>query len=218
MASTDSLVFDLPPAESAASDEDLWSLYAQSMPTEEREPRAVILASVNAGDAVLTRARRAEATVGFAVTHLLKRPAAAFLVYLAVARQLRGGGIGSSLFEFAWRAAERIAAGRGIDLLGMTWEIDDPERAPDATERQRRVKRREFFTRLGGERLAAAYYQPPVNGPTPVPMLLMWRGRPERASPPVRDLVRAIYFEKYGAANGVPAETLEALLERALAT
>jgi GNAT superfamily N-acetyltransferase len=188
------------------------------MPADEREPRRVILASVAAGDAVLTRARRAETTVAFAVTHLLKRPPTAFLVYLAVAKEQRGGGIGSTLFEHAWSTAERVAAGRGSDLLGMIWEIDDPERAPDDPERQRRVKRREFFMRLGGTPLAAAYLQPPVNGPAPVPMRLMWRGRPGRVSPPVQDLVRAIYFEKYGAANGIAAATLEGLLERVRAT
>ena len=203
--------FDAPPAETGATDAALWALYAESMPAEEREPRDVILASVAAGDAVLTRARQDAATVGFAVTHLLRRPPAAFLVYLAVARERRGGGIGGELFEHAWRTAERTAAGRGSNLLGMTWEIDDPERASDAAERQRRVKRRRFFERLGGAALAVEYVQPPVNGPMPVPMLLMWRGRP---APPVSDLVRAIYFEKYGAANGIPIATLEALLER----
>jgi GNAT superfamily N-acetyltransferase len=184
------------------------------MPSEEREPREVILASVQAGDAVLTRARRDAATIGFAVTHLLKHPPAAFLVYLAVAPNQRGGGIGSRLFEHAWVTAESVAAGRSSKLLGMTWEIDDPQRAPDDAERQRRVKRSEFFTRLGGAPLAAAYFQPPVNGPKPVPMLLMWRGQQGRAAPAVTDLVRAIYFEKYGAANGIATAILEELLKR----
>lgn len=218
MAANDALAFDTPLAESAAADADLWAMYAESMPSEEREPREVILASVAAGDAVLARARRTTATVGFAVTHLLQHPPTAFLVYLAVATQQRGSGIGSRLFEYAWSTAQRVAAGRGIGLLGMTWEIDDPERAPEGAERQRRVKRRQFFARLGGEPLAVRYFQPPVNGPAAVPMLLMWRGKPGTASPEVAELVRAIYFEKYGAANGVPAATLDRLLTRVFAT
>jgi len=214
----DSLVFDAPPAETAASDVDLWNLYAESMPANEREPRDVILASVRTGDAGLTRARHAAATVGFAVTHLLKRPAAAFLVYLAVDAQHRSGGIGSRLFEHAWSTAETAAARRGSELLGMIWEIDDPQRATDDAERKRRERRREFFMRLGGTPLPAAYQQPPVNGPEPVPMLLMWRGKPGRARPPVPELVRAVYFEKYGAANAIPAEVLESLFKKVFAT
>ena len=218
MQSGDSLIFDAPPAETAASDRDVWSLYSESMPTEEREPRSIILASVQAGDAVLTRARQGAATIGFTVTHLLKHPPAAFLIYLAVAAKQRGGGIGSRLFEHAWITAQSVAALRGSELLGMTWEIDDPELAPDDAERQRRVRRSEFFRRLGGVPLPGAYFQPPVNGPKPVPMLLMWRGKPGRSTPPVADLVRAIYFEKYGAANGIAAGILEALFKRVHST
>jgi GNAT superfamily N-acetyltransferase len=212
------LEFDAPSADTAGADRELWSLYAESMPAEEREPRRVIVASVAAGDAVLTRARQPAGTIGFAVTHLLKQPPAAFLVYLAVARQARGGGIGSRLFEYAWSTAERAAAERGYELLGVTWEIDDPDRAPNAAEREHRVTRRNFFARLGGAPLAVAYLQPPVNGPVPVPMRLMWRGKAGQPSPDVRALVRAIYFEKYGAANGVRTETLERLLEQSLAS
>jgi GNAT superfamily N-acetyltransferase len=213
------LEFDAPSADTAAADRDLWGLYAESMPAEEREPPRVIVASVAAGDAVLTRARRAATgTVGFAVTHLLKQPPAAFLVYLAVAKQERGGGIGSQLFEYAWSTAERAAAERGRDLLGVTWEIDDPDRAPNVAEREHRVRRRNFFAHLGGAPLGVAYLQPPVNGPAPVPMRLMWRGKQGRATPDIHALVRAIYFEKYGAANGVRKATLDRLLEQVLAT
>lgn len=217
MATDDGLTFDTPSADAAATDRALWTMYAESMPSEEREPPAVILASVAAGNAVLARARLAAGTVGFAVTHLLERPPAAFLVYLAIAKPYRGGGIGSRLFEYAWSTAERAVAGRGIDLLGMAWEIDDPARTTEDAERQRRLRRQEFFARLGGKPLAVRYFQPPVNGPTAVPMLLLWRGRPGTASPQVGELVRAIYFEKYGAANGIPAATLEELLQRVFA-
>jgi len=210
------LSFDDASAESAAADEGLWKLYAESMPADEREPRAVILASMAAGDVVLTRARHDATTVGFAVTHLLRSPAAAFLVYLAVAPQERGAGIGRELFESAWNSAQRAAAGRGIEVIGMVWEIDDPDLAQDGAERQRRAKRRNFFTRLGGNSLPVAYLQPPINGPSPVPMLLMWRAKPGAAPPQIADLVRAIYCEKYGAANGLPAETLEPLIDRVL--
>ena len=50
MQASDSTDFDAPPADIVASDRDVWSLYAESMPAEEREPREVILASVRAGD------------------------------------------------------------------------------------------------------------------------------------------------------------------------
>jgi GNAT superfamily N-acetyltransferase len=204
--------FDLPTIVEASSDLSIWQLYAAAFPAEEREPEKAILASMDRGAALLARARVDGKTAGFAVLHLLTKPAAAFLVYLAVSPQYRRRGIGSSLFGCAWERAQHLASIRGTQLQGMVWEVDDPEQAQTSKEKQRRLVRIGFFQHLGARLLETNYFQPPVNGPCAVPMLLMYRSATGEHPPAVSDLVRAMYFEKYGAANGIPAPTLRKLL------
>src|SRR4029077_7336843 len=92
------------------------------------------------------------------------------------------------------------------------WEVDDPETAKTPEEAHRRERRIGFFRRLGGSVLSERYLQPPVNGVEAVPMLLMVKAVPGADTTPPADLIRTIYYEKYGAANGISKETLDHLL------
>ena len=151
-------------------------------------------------------------TIGLATTHLLKQPAAVFLVYLAVDAHHRGRGLGRQLLEHAW--SESLARSR--DALGMIWEVDaaPPPGAEPTPEYRRRIG---FYERCGAALLPAPYLQPPVDGSTILPLQLMFRPA-HGASPPdaetVRAMIRAMYAEKYHAMNGIPADLLSSLLER----
>jgi GNAT superfamily N-acetyltransferase len=192
------LICELAGADEVAGDQHFWSIYRQSFPESEREPPAVILEAQRSGVGVITRAREDGRTVGLASAHRLRDPAALFLVYLAVADGRRGQRIGAALFE-------HIAGHAGLPLI---WEVDPPD-SPDELEQRRRERRIAFFRRAGGELLPRPYQQPPLSpGAPPVPMRLMARPAP----PDVEALVRAIYFEKYGAQNGIAEATLRALL------
>jgi len=186
---------------SDAVDADFWRLYDGAFPAEEREPREVILGAARSGAGVLARAHEGGRTVALASAHQLLDPEALFLVYLAVAPELRGRGVGKRLFEFT--------CGNWSQVI---WEVDLPERAGDDLERARRLRRVRFFEHTGGRPLAHPYAQPPL-GPElpPVPMLLMARPQPDARL--TERLVRAIYFEKYGRQNRIPEATLHALLE-----
>jgi GNAT superfamily N-acetyltransferase len=187
--------------EDAAPDDEFWSLYDSAFPLEEREPRQVILDAARSGVGLITRAQEGGRTVGLASAHRLKDPAALFLVYLAVAPELRGQGVGQKLMEFTCDKSPHLI-----------WEVDRPELAEGA-ERLRREKRVGFFRRCGGEPLARPYWQPPLDPSLPpVPMQLMARPLPDEAL--TERLVRAIYFEKYGAQNHIAEPILEALLAR----
>jgi GNAT superfamily N-acetyltransferase len=192
------LIFEIADADSVAADESFWTIYDGAFPAEEREPRSVILDAARAGVGVITRAREEGATVALASAHKLQDPAALFLVYLAVAPNLRGQGVGKQLFDFT--------CGKWSQII---WEVDLPERAGSEAERARRERRIGFFRRAGGELVARPYRQPPL-GPElpPVEMQLMARPLPQESE----RLVRAIYFEKYGRQNGIAVETLTALL------
>jgi GNAT superfamily N-acetyltransferase len=212
---------DLPSAAELAADAAWWGLYDSSFPPSEREPRSVVLRAVEMGVGVVMRGRVDGRTVALASVHLLRRPAAVFLVYLAVDPVARGAGMGRAMFEAAWREGARRLAALGETPGGMVWEVDLPRRVrsvsddPDqfvddaSTDDEACRRRSGCFERLGGRVLARDYRQPPVDGVAAVPMWLMWRGAGEVD---VRAIIRGIYFEKYGAVNGIGAEVLEGLM------
>ena len=111
---------DRPTASALRADADFWSIYDASFPVAEREPPRVIIDSVERGVALAVRARRGTETIGLATTHLLTKPPASFLVYLAVSKEHRNLGLGPKLFEEVMRGGPREAV----------WEVDHPERAP----------------------------------------------------------------------------------------
>jgi hypothetical protein len=184
-------------------DAAFWEIYDYSFPPEEREPREVIVRSLGVGG-VAVRAVHDGRTVGLATTQRLVGPDAVFLVYLGLDRAFRGSGLGATLAEATYVLSATPTS------LGMVWEVDDPDMLVSPEElvvRQRRVR---FFSRLGGRIMDTPYRQPPVDGVRSVQMRLMWRGAGDLPA----GVVTAIYFQKYGAVNGIPAPILEELLTR----
>lgn len=179
-----------------SADDLWWQIYHASFSLEEREQPEVILESLRAGAGLVYRVRFDGVTRAIATTHLLRHPPATFLVYLAVDEKYRDRGHGGKLFDHI--------ASRGGNLI---WE----------TQRNRIA----FFERHGGVLLPRPYCQPPLRGGEPVPMQLMFR--PEASAPipdpnTVEALVRAMYFEKYGAINKIPAPALQDLLSGSVST
>jgi len=195
------------------SDQEWWQIYEDSFPAAEREAPDVIVKSVVQGVGMAFRIRREGVTIGLATTHLLKDPAAVFLVYLAVDSTQRNQGTGGELLQGAWEAGAERLSQQGLEPVGLIWEVDRPE--PTAGDAGARLRRIAFFERHGGKVLDRPYMQPPLDGTTLVPMRLMLRpagddGIPERET--IEGLVRAMYFEKYGAINEIDRSILEALL------
>jgi len=209
------VAFDSPSAEALAADGAFWQLYDSAFPSTEREPRSVILDTLRRGDGVAVRAQHGVRTVGLALGHMLRNPPVLFVVYLAVVPEFRSRHIGAALFEELWTAGSRSYAARGTPAEGLVWEVDVPERATSEQGLQQGRRRIAFFTRLGGAVLPGSYVQPPVDGTISVPMHLMFRparGKP-LPDPAARSaLVRALYFEKYHGANGIPQAVLQNLL------
>lgn len=206
-------VIDSLSSEELLADEDWWRIYDDSFPASEREPPSVIVKSVTQGVGIALRARSEEMTIGLATTHILMDPPAVFLVYLAVAGRERSRGTGGELLKHAWELGAAHLSARGLRPLGCVWEVDPPE--PLAADAEARLRRVAFFQRYGGHLLSHRYMQPPVNGPTAIPMSLMFmlasNGEP-LTSEVVEGLVRAMYFEKYGAINGIDDSVLHRLL------
>jgi Acetyltransferase (GNAT) family len=202
-------------ADDLAGDGDWWQIYDSSFPDDEREPRAVILGSLRAGTGLAVRTRQGDQVVGLATVHLLYQPAAVFLVYLAVAAEQRGRKIGGEVLEYAWEAGTRRLAEQGRTATGLVWEVDRPDLAPTSQDEVIRERRIAFFQRQGGTLLSRPYVQPALRAGRPVPMHLMVRpapGNPVPGPETTEALVRAIYHEKYGRANGIPEALLAELL------
>jgi len=210
------IVFTTLTAADLLSDSSWWGIYDDSFPSAEREPPQVILKSLEMGAGMAVAARSNDHTIAIATTHLLKNPPAVFLVYLATTRKLRGRGCGGELLEYAWKTGSQKLSNEGYQATGLIAEVDSPDESDDAEEKHFRERRIAFFARHGVELLSRSYVQPPVDGITTVPMRLIFRpaegyGTPD--SPFTDSLVRAIYFEKYHAVNGIAEESLISLFE-----
>jgi hypothetical protein len=210
------LTFDSSSVDALAADVEFWQLYESAFPSCEREPRSVILDSLRKGLGFVLRANAGGRTVGLACVHLLRERPVPFLVYLAVAVEVRSRHIGAALFQDVWARAQDRYSEWGLSPKGIVWEVDIPERASSEQELQQSRRRVAFFARLGGHIMPGHYVQPPVDGIAPVPMHLMFWPAPGLPLPDDSDLsglIRAIYFEKYHAANGIPRAVLEGLLQ-----
>lgn len=196
-------------------------IYEEAMPPDEREDfHGIIVPSIRSrvSDALRACDPDTGATVGIATVHHLKHPApgTGFLVYLAADANVRASGVGSTLFRHAIRVSEE----RRESSVGpaMVWEVDSPGmHGITRDEWQKRMQRIQFFRKNGGMLLdgADAYVQPPISPVyPPVPMRLMAHKGAGGAIPNAdrtREIVRAMYTEKYGATSGVAHETLEKL-------
>jgi hypothetical protein len=202
-------------AEDLRSDDAWWRIYEDSFPKSERESPEIILESLRRGVGMALRIRNESVTFGLATTHLLMNPPAVFLVYLAIAREERSRGAGAALLQSSWEKGASSLWEKGLRPLGMIWEVDTPN--PDSEDAEARRKRIAFFERNGGMLLDRPYLQPPIDGIATVPMRLMFRAA-EGDTPPspemVEGYVRALYFEKYGAINGIERTILEDMLRR----
>jgi len=195
-------------------DEEFWRLYEASFGPAEREPREVIVNSMEIGSGLAIRARVADRTIGLATAQVLDDVAVTFLVYLAIDPDWRSKRFGSALFDAVDAAGAAGLADRMRSPAGIVWEVEDPNNDIDEAERRLRQGRLRFYEKLGGRMLDTPYIQPPVDGHTLVPMRLMFRpaqgrSQPDRAASAA--LVRAIYFQKYHAMNRIPIAILEDL-------
>ena len=198
-----------------SSDGAWWRIYNEAFPLTEREPPQVIVSSLEMGVGQALAARSNGETIAIATTHLLKNPPAVFLVYLATKKGLRGRGLGGELLEHAWKSGCQKLSEHGFPVTGLVAEVDAPDQSDDREEKHLRERRIAFFARHGVELLSRAYTQPAVDGTTTVPMRLVFRPAQdfECSDSSFTDaLVRAIYLEKYHAANGIAKESLISLL------
>ena len=140
--------------------------------------------------------------LGLSFASVLAEAPALYLQFLAVRRDLRGGGLGRVLWD---RAVLARAADTGAP--GIVLEVEDPDVAAADAERRQALRRIVFYERLGASLLPVTGYRVPrADGPGELALRLMWAPAPggPPGPPALRRLVMALYGEGYGLPAGHP--------------
>src|SRR5690606_23322029 len=131
--------------EGLGANHSLWELYGASFDGSLREPAAALIEGVRKGTVVVLAAVDAGRTVGLAAIHLLAEPPISLLLYLAVAPELRGQRIGSTLLEQAVGVAAEKQRALGREPRGWAVQVELPELAATLEERESRRRLLLFF-------------------------------------------------------------------------
>lgn len=167
------------------------SMYNELFPANERQPLEVFAERIVSGKTELILAERDRQLQGFALWWNLDQSDFALLDYLAVRKDLHGGGIGSQLLHIT--AAK--AAQYGKDL------VIEAERPGEGANWQEREKRIRFYMRQGAFVLKGVrYVLPPLDGSHPTNMVFMAVPQAAKKVYPgkaIMALIRQIYSEVY---------------------
>jgi GNAT superfamily N-acetyltransferase len=180
------------------------AIYAQAFPEAERDPVEAIAASLNPADpgTEVTHMRALvehEAAVGFTLFSSYPEYYLGFLKFIAVREDIRGKGYGPILLQDAMEQlrADGVRA-TGWPYLGLVLEVERPETAENAQDRQLRERRIQFYRRNGARMIEGVdYIAPPVAAGQPsLPFHLM--------------MLRAV--TKYGIQHWLRQNAVKALL------
>ena len=133
---------------------------------------------------------------GFSLFLHFPEISSSLLDFMAVARGVRGGGVGGALYE-ATRDYSRLAKSRG---LYMEVPPDDPSRVPDPVLLAENKRRLQFYERYGARPIIGTDYETPIDDDPAAPFLLFdGLGRDEPLGRgEARAAVRLILNRKYG--------------------
>jgi len=130
------------------------------------------------------------------------------LDFIAAHRQMRGGGIGGSLFE----ATEEYVQSQGSRGLYIEAPPDDPCQVKDPAQLKENQRRLRFYEYYGLRPIVNTEYETPI-GPSPAPYLLfddLGQGAPLRRSE-ARVAIRLILNRKYS--HLLTADYIERVVE-----
>jgi GNAT superfamily N-acetyltransferase len=203
------------------------ALYQQTFSVDVREPEDVLLRGVTLRQAMapngfhfLVALDEQQQVAGFSTAHYLADVRFGFVVYLLVNPAIHGQGLGGKLLAQMQKRLEQDAARYGTSLRGVILETEREEDAHNESERSDSRRRNRFFNRQGFGRLETVHYvQPPLWETTKeIPLHLYVRRLADQTmltGAELRQIVQAMYEQKYGNVNHVDAQTLrhcEALL------
>jgi len=177
------------------------AIYEAVIPKAEQKTRAQILAGLAHPDVRFWAFERGGEVIGLSILYAPQQEAVMLLEYLAVAAHAQGGGIGSALFTASFDASRHSA---GAVLL---IEVESEAEAVGAEERGVRLKRKQFYRRLGCREVQGFDYILPLEnyGPAPKMNLLVLGAEGDRfETARLRRALAGIYRNVYACAPDDP--------------
>ena len=143
-------------------------IYRDSQPENELKSLNQLSRMIDRPEYYFLAALTHDSVAGFSISICLVDSDAALLEYMAVARKLRGMGIGQDLFR------QTVTFGPIAERLVLI-EVDS-EKSP-SVDHAERVRRKNFYRRTGCREVdGLTYIMPPVSSATPHPMDLLVHG------------------------------------------
>jgi len=162
-------------------------LYETSFVPDERVDSGAIGARLSDGSRFeLLEALDDGRFVGFAMLDAFElRPGRliGLILYFAVLPELRGRGLGKAIYGLILERFSQAAAGEGLKLEGLLYEVERPELADDEADRTVREKRIEFYCHLGARPLEEIDYVQPSLGQGKKPVRLHLFYHPAEPAP-----------------------------------
>ena len=141
------------------------AIYEAEIPRGEQKTREQILASLAHPDVRFWAYARRGDVIGLSILYVPRGEGVMLLEYLAVAANAQGGGNGSALLTASF-AASRVDPGTLLLI-----EVDSEADTVDAGERAVRLKRKQFYRRLGCLEVAGFDYILPLENYGPAPKM-----------------------------------------------
>lgn len=142
---------------------EFYQIYAASIAAREQKSEAWICEMVRKPDNKVLVTKRSGHVKGFSILFLPRSQSFGLLEYMAVVREERNRGLGAEIFRRSMEHA-LTPEGRAVPIL---LEVDsDREHCFD---QRLRMRRQQFYRRLGCLRIAGLHYILPLPGEGPPP-------------------------------------------------
>lgn len=189
--------------------QDWVSIYDESFPPDQRQPLDQLNSQLRSGEMELDETRDENGKILCMTLSQVFRPdstGTGFLLacYTAVVPSMRGMGIGS----VHRRKLEQLLRQEYGNYIGMFTEIESTkQKTDDAQLQQTRIRRKNFFLKLGLLPLDVPYRFPSYDGSAPLEGELLWFpfGTDTLDQATLAHVIERIYVEGYG----VPREKLQ---------
>jgi Acetyltransferase (GNAT) family len=183
--------------------EALLGIYADALPVRERKDRAALSTLATRSDYRVLVAKRSATVVGFAIVY--RGVEVSLLEYMGVTGSLRGGGIGTALYQEAYAASSASNRDGDRPLLIEVDSDHEPSR-----DHEVRVRRKAFYRRLGCRELMGLRYilpLPAASDPPAMDLLLARDDRGAVSKATVAAWLREIYVKVYDRSETDPLLT-----------
>jgi hypothetical protein len=205
--------------------EEVFKLYNQTFPFEVREPNSILLKSLAYAENEKLNTFRflagfeGEELISFATGHYLADVNSGFIVYIVTNPVARSKGSGGKTLVKMEQLLKKDAIRAGNSSLeSYILETETEEMARTSEEKEDCLKRKTFFERNEYKRFEGIHYLQPSlhSGDNSIQLNLYLKTLNESVitAKEVKEVIRAMYKEKYEKINEIDKNVLNGCLEQ----